>query len=498
MMKKIYPWFLFLLAFSGAMGQPALPLAPTPESLGISSQAILRFVEALEQERPDEVHSFMLLRHGKVAAQGWWNPYTPQSPHMLYSLSKSFTSTAIGIALAEKRFSIDEPVLSFFPAQAPANPSPNLRAMRVRDLLRMTTGHQADPTFQLVRDTSDWVKAFLALPVEHKPGTHFVYNSMATFMLSAIIQQVTGKTLLEYLTPRLFEPLGIIRPTWESAPGGINTGGWGLRIRTEDIARFGQLYLQMGQWDGKQLVPREWITEATKLQASNGSNPESDWEQGYGYQFWRCRYNIYRGDGAFGQYCIVFPEQDAVLAITSGSKDMGAIMKLVWKHLLPAFSQEPVRDNGEDYANLQRKLQQLALSTPKGQANSPRSKVAQGKTYTLEPNKEGLTAVRFDLGSKTPAIQFTAGNTTYALPMAYGKLLPGNIPQSGSTREPTASAYAWTATDTMQVRSYLSETPYYHQYQVIFSGDSVLIRRNTNVGFDPAAKLELKGVLQKR
>jgi hypothetical protein len=187
-----------------------------------------------------------------------------------------------------------------------------------------------------------------------------------------------------------------------------------------------------------------------------------------------------------------------VLAITSGSKDMGAIMKLVWKHLLPAFSQEPVRDNGEDYANLQRKLQQLALSTPKGQANSPRSKVAQGKTYTLEPNKEGLTAVRFDLGSKTPAIQFTAGNTTYALPMAYGKLLPGNIPQSGSTREPTASAYAWTATDTMQVRSYLSETPYYHQYQVIFSGDSVLIRRNTNVGFDPAAKLELKGVLQKR
>ncbi len=179
---------------------------------------------------------------------------------MLYSLSKSFTSTAIGIALAEKRFSIDEPVLSFFPAQAPANPSPNLRAMRVRDLLRMTTGHQADPTFQLVRDTSDWVKAFLALPVEHKPGTHFVYNSMATFMLSAIIQQVTGKTLLEYLTPRLFEPLGIIRPTWESAPGGINTGGWGLRIRTEDIARFGQLYLQMGQWDGKQLVPREWIT----------------------------------------------------------------------------------------------------------------------------------------------------------------------------------------------------------------------------------------------
>lgn len=498
MLKTIYPWLCCLLLGSSVTGQTALPIAPSPESLGISSRAILNFVEAAEQERPDELHSFILLRHGKVAAQGWWNPYQPQSPHMLYSLSKSFASTAIGLAIAEKRFTLDEPVISFFPGQAPANPSPNLRAMRVRDLLRMTTGHQADPTFQLVRDTSDWVKAFLALPVEHKPGTHFVYNSMATFMLSAIIQQVSGMTLLEYLTPRLFEPLGITRPTWERAPGGINTGGWGLRIRTEDIARFGQLYLQMGQWNGKQLVPREWITEATRMQTSNGSNPESDWEQGYGYQFWRCRYNIYRGDGAFGQYCIVFPEQDAVLAITSGSKDMGAIMKLVWKHLLPAFRPEALPDNGDAYAALQGKLQQLALSTPSGQAVSPRVKTIQGKTYTIESNREGITAVRFDLGSKTPSMQFTSVKTNYTLSLAYRTLKPGTIPQGNGTNEPAASAYAWTATDSLQVRSYLNETPYYHHYQVNFSGDSVSIRRTTNVGFDPATRMELKGVLQKR
>ncbi len=498
MTKKSYSSLLILLLSSAAMGQSAIPLAPSPESLGISSQAILRFVEAVEQERPDEVHSFILLRYGQVAAQGWWNPYTPQSPHMLYSLSKSFTSTAIGIAQAEGLLSISDPVLKFFPEQSPTNPSPNLRAMRVRDLLRMTTGHQADPTFTMTRDTSDWVRAFLALPVEHKPGTHFVYNSMATFMLSAIIQKVSGKTLLEYLTPRLFEPLGITRPTWEMAPRGINTGGWGLRIRTEDIARFGQLYLRMGQWNGKQLVPREWVTEATRLQASNGSNPESDWDQGYGYQFWRCRHNLYRGDGAFGQYCIVFPEQDAVLAITSGSKDMGSIMNLVWKHLLPAFSPEPMPANGEAYASLQQKLRQLALSTPKGQASSTRTKSVQGKTYTLAPNKEGLTAVRFDLSSQTPAMQFTTGSTSYTLPMAYGILKTGTISQAGGSGEPAASAYAWTATDTLQVRSYLSETPYYHHYQVSFSGDSVQIRRSTNVGFDPATRLDLKGVQQKK
>ena len=139
-------------------------------------------------------------------------------------------------------------------------------------------------------------------------------------MLSAIVQKATGKTVLDYLRPRLFEPLGIENPTWETSPQGISLGGYGLSIRTEDIARFGQLYLQKGKWQGKQLVPAAWVEAATARQTSNGSNPKSDWDQGYGYQFWRCRHGAYRGDGAFGQFCIVMPEQDAVVAITSGTR----------------------------------------------------------------------------------------------------------------------------------------------------------------------------------
>ena len=298
----------FLLLFVAGNAQDHKTEATTPESLGISSQAILNFIEAAEKERKDDLHSFILLRHGQIAAQGWWNPYNPESPHMLFSLSKSFTSTAIGIAQAEGLLNINDKVTSFFPDETPKEASQNLQAMRIRDLLAMNTGHNDDATDRMTKDTASWVKGFLSLPVEHKPGTHFVYNSAATFMLSAIIQKTTGKTLLDYLTPRLFEPLGITHPAWESSPAGINIGGWGLKVRTKDIAQLGQLYLQKGMWQGKQLIPAAWVEEATKKQSSNGSNPDSDWEQGYGYQFWRCRYDLYRGDGAFGQYCIVFPE----------------------------------------------------------------------------------------------------------------------------------------------------------------------------------------------
>ena len=208
--------------------------------------------------------------------------------------------------------------------------------MRVRHLLSMSTGHDQDTTGRL-RAGGDWVRAFLALPVEHAPGTHFVYNSGATYLISAIVQKATGQTLLEFLGPRLFGPLGIAAPTWESSPQRINVGGWGLSLTTEDIARFGLLYLQDGEWNGVRLLPAGWVAEATSAQVPNGDDPNSDWAQGYGFQFWRCRHGAYRGDGAFGQFCIVLPEQEAVVAITAGSGDMGGILGLVWEHLLPAL-----------------------------------------------------------------------------------------------------------------------------------------------------------------
>ncbi|AYB35072.1 serine hydrolase domain-containing protein [Chryseolinea soli] len=494
-MKNILSLLLFSsLLFAGCQApEQKTEGEATPESLGISSQAILNFIEAAEKERKDELHSFMLLRHGKIAAQGWWNPYNPESPHMLFSLSKSFTSTAIGMAQAEGLLNINDKVTSFFPDETPKDPSKNLQAMRIRDLLTMNTGHNDDATGGMQQDTASWVKGFLSLPVEHKPGTHFVYNSAATYMLSAILQKTSGKTLLEYLTPRLFEPLGIEHPTWDSSPQGINIGGWGLKIRTKDIAQLGQLYLQKGMWQGKQLIPEAWVEEATKKQTSNGSNPDSDWEQGYGYQFWRCRHDLFRGDGAFGQYCIVFPKQDAVLAITSGTKDMGAIMNLVWDHLLPALSEKPVAENKDAFAALQTKLKSLSLSAIKGDATSPKMATLSSEPYTLESNQDGITSLAFQLKADDPSLTFTTKGKTFNIPFGNGALKNGTYyaPPSGDT--PVASSGAWISPDTLRVRTYFYETPFYVTNDIAFDKNNVTIVRSSNVNFGPTNKVEFKG-----
>jgi CubicO group peptidase (beta-lactamase class C family) len=329
----------------------------SPEAQGVSSEALRAFVEAADRQ-VNTMHSFMLVRHGRVVAEGWWKPETADKPHVLWSLSKSFTSTAVGLAIEDGKLHLEDEVLKFFPDLAPEEPSKNLKAMRVRDLLTMSTGHQTEPKF--TKDVP-WVKTFLAHPVPHKPGTHFLYNTPATYMLSAIVQKVTGKTVLDYLRPRLFEPLGIDKATWEMSPQGINFGGWGLSVRTEDIAKFGQLYLQKGKWKGKQLVPAAWIETATSRQMSNGSNPRSDWEQGYGFQFWRCRHSAYRGDGMAGQFCIVLPEQDAVLAMTANNRDMQGQLNLVWDKLLPALRTKALPENKVEQDKLKETLAGLAV-----------------------------------------------------------------------------------------------------------------------------------------
>ena len=236
---------LTTLSVSAAERAHALPRS-APEKQGVASAALLGFIEEAEQ-KIDSLHSVMIVRHGQVIAEGWWAPYAAEEPHQMFSLSKSFTSTAVGLAIAAGKFSLEDPVLKFFPDDAPAQPSANLKAMRVRDLLTMSTGHHNEDIANFPYNADDGaVKKFLALPVAHKPGTFFVYNTPATFMLSAIVQKTTGQSVLDYLRPRLFEPLGVDNPTWEANPQGISMGGFGLSIRTEDIAKFGQLY-QIGR-----------------------------------------------------------------------------------------------------------------------------------------------------------------------------------------------------------------------------------------------------------
>lgn len=329
----------------------------TPEAQGVSSADIRAFVEAADRQ-VNTMHSFMLVRHGRVVAEGWWKPEAAERPHVMHSLSKSFTSTAVGLAVAEGKLSVDDPVLKFFPESAPEAPSDKLKAMRVRDLLTMSTGHENEAKFST---NAPWVQTFLAHPVPHKPGAHFLYNTPGSHMLSAIVQKVTGQTVLEYLGPRLFEPLGIENPEWGSSPQGITLGGYGLKIRTEDIARFGQLYLQKGRWQGKQILPAAWVDQATARQVSNGSDPAKDWDQGYGFQFWRCRHGAYRGDGANGQFCIILPAQDAVIAITADTRDMQAELNVVWDYLLPAFRAKRLPADKAEQAKLKKTLASLVV-----------------------------------------------------------------------------------------------------------------------------------------
>jgi CubicO group peptidase (beta-lactamase class C family) len=263
----------------------------------------------------------------------------------MHSVSKTFTSTAIGFAVAESRLKVTDKVISFFPDELPEIVPPYLAELDIQDLLTMTVGHDIDPTAEIRATGGSWERQFLAKPVNNKPGTRFVYNSMATYMLSAIVQRVTGEKVIDYLYPRLFRPLGITGAEWSTSPTGVNAGGWGLFIKTEDMAKFGQFYLQKGKWAGKQLLPEAWFDEATSAKINQpaiwvkaGTKPkDSDYLQGYCYQMWRCRHNAYRADGANGQFIIVLPEKDAVIALTANINPTQPELDLVWKYLLPAF-----------------------------------------------------------------------------------------------------------------------------------------------------------------
>lgn len=475
------------------MNLSPLPRA-TPESQGISSRAISSFLAAADATI-SELHSFMLLRRGKVLAEGWWHPYTPQRPHMLFSLSKSFTSTAVGMAINDNRLSIDDPIISFFPVETPKKVSPNLAAMKVRHLLSMVTGHSAEAVGRMnAGKGSNWVRNFLATPVENVPGAPFVYNNGASYMLSAIIQTLTGQTLLEYLRPRLFEPLGIHSPTWETCPRGINCGGWGLNLTTEDIARFGQLYLQKGLWNGQRLLAEEWVTAATSKQVSNGTDPQSDWTQGYGYQFWRCRHNAYRGDGAFGQFCIVLPEQQAVIAITSGVDAMQPVLNLVWQHLLPALQKSPLPEDATAHQALAQHSSQLNLLPPSAQPTSELAKSVSKIVYQVEPNPVRVSTLAFDFTPHGCQVSILQGKRhRHSFTCGYGRWAEGST--TLTSRQPRAiiTSGTWTAPDTFTITLRYVETPFTQTLTCVFTGSTVTIRQVMNLAFGPNEGPTLQG-----
>jgi CubicO group peptidase (beta-lactamase class C family) len=483
-----------------------------PESQGVSSRSILEFLRAADGG-VDSFHGFMLLRRGVVVAEGAWKPNRLESPRMLFSLSKSFTSTAVGMAAAEGLLSVEDPVLSFFPRKAPKSPPPNLAAMRVRHLLSMNTGHEEDTTNRVMR-TRDPVKAFLELPVEREPGTRFVYNSGASFMLSAIVQELTGRRVSDYLGPRLFKKLGIEGARWERHPCGIDFGGWGLSLRLEDIARFGQLYLQKGLWKGERILPEAWIDRASSRQSDNsGGNPApvSDWQQGYGYQFWRCRHGAYRGDGAFGQLCLVMPEEEAVLVAVSGLSDFQAALDVVWEHLLPGMSPAALPPDPSGVEALRRFASGLELRPQAGAGASARGGSAGGGgsaprvlRYRFEGNWAGLSELSFDfrddalrLGYRltrrkaegnglTGPLEPPRASGRRSLECGYGRWIDGISYLEGRGPAEAACSGAWTEPGVFTMRHFSRRTPFVTTIAFRFEGDRLRLIAKRNVGFGPA------------
>jgi len=496
--------FVVLILNLPADGQD-LPRS-NPEAEGVSSKAILDFVRATRTSKT-ELHSFMLLRHGKVVAEGWAKPYAPDLRHSLYSCSKSFTATAVGFAVTEGKLKLEDKLISFFPDQLPATVSPNLAKLTVEDALMMSDGQDPEPSYAAA-DTN-WVKSFLAAPIVHEPGTKFLYNSIGTYMLSAVVQKVTGQTVLQYLKPRLFDPLGITNMDWETDLKGINTGGWGLRLKTEDMAKFAQLFLQKGKWNDRQILPKSWVEQASSAkiiqhpELQKAKRDSSDWEQGYGYQMWRCRYNAYRGDGAFGQYMIVMPDQDAVLAITAESANMQEEINLVWKYLLPAIGQKPLSANKDDHAALKKELAELALPPLEKHLIAGGERLSG--TYQFDTNELKIKGITFKLADTgNYQISIKGDTASYDLNFGAGTWLTGATNKPGPALTARArenrtmlfpakvtGSYTWKDDHSLQLSLRYIESPHTEYFICEFDDKGITIRQSNS--FEKGKEIMIKG-----
>jgi CubicO group peptidase (beta-lactamase class C family) len=490
------------LAWSGAAALQARGedgfARSTPEAEGVSSEGILAFLDAMA-EAGHELHSFMILRRGRVVAEGWWDPYGPSIPHSMYSLSKSFTSMAVGFAREEGKLQLHDKVISYFPRDLPPTVGDYLAELQIEHLLTMSVGHASEPTGQLF-GAHNWAKVFLAHPIVHAPGTFFLYNSAASYMCSAIVQAVTGQRIVDYLQPRLFGPLGIAPPNWETSPSGIDAGGWGLSLQTEALARFGQTLLDSGRWGGRQVIPAAWVTDATSfhIQQPDSSRPgrerpENDWLQGYGYQFWRCRHGAFRADGALGQFVIVSPELDALVVMTGESADMQGELDLVWNHLLPAIGQTPLQA-GAAATTLHARLRHLSLAPPPAGAFSGPTATQR---FDLESNSLGLTELGLSKDSDGFYLTFLEGGTgtNHVIAVGVGRwregltALPGvpprqiraGIPPPGTNyRIAAAGSWASPSTFTMVWRYY--DTPQFDTVTYRLEGDRLTLSFEPSLG----------------
>lgn len=497
-MKKRFKWLLlaFCLLASATVGAQINELQrSTPEAEGVPSQAIVALFDSLTALPRTEIHSVMVLRHGKVIGEIHPAPFAPEYRHTMYSCSKTFVGVAVGLAIEENRLRLTDRVGAFFPELLPDSVSANLADMTVRDLLTMTSG--ITPDWNMRNICTDWIRTFLAKPAK-APGKKFEYDSISTYMLSAIVQKVTGMTLLDYLKLKLFTPMNITEVAWEVSPEGINTGGWGLHIQSESLAKFGLLLLNRGQWEGKQLIPASWVEQMTTKQMETGGD-------GYGYQMWMCEYpGAVRADGALGQYILMIPDKDMVVVITECTLIDGRTQRrLVWNRLLPEVGDEALLP-GKDYKRLQKKQSAYQLPLVPGKASSSLAGKVDGRRIVLGQNKYGWQSLSLQFKKKEVVMTVTEkGGAAYDLHFGYKQWLktavdaypPYSITPIDSFKGIegpfwVAGSYAWPSSDALQLKAHYVNWISALGLTFRFEGDRVLITVTENYSSSEGVAIE--------
>ncbi len=476
----------------------------SPEAMGIRSEDILAYLDALEASDA-EMHGLMILRHGKLITEGWWAPFGPGLRHGLQSHTKTYAATAVGIAYTEGILKLDERIIDIFPEDAPEEPSENLKLLTVRDVLCMGCGMDTMPM-----PGKNWIRDFLHIPVNHKPGTTYMYNSMGSTLLGSIVRKKTGLGLHDYLTPRLFNKIGIDPENlrWACMPDGIEVGGGGLYATTEDNLRLLKLYADGGVWEGERILAEDYVKLATTNQNDSASEaavnpPATDNFLGYGFQIWMCKPNrAYRADGAMGQFTIVLPEQDMLIAITEtapGAHWAQNTLDLTWEFVEKVTSAEALPENEAAYQKLQQRLGRLNIGNPPYQPDSPMAAQISGKTIRMKSGVFTPFGGNFMNGEgpdpiKSFSLDFDVYGCVWSFETISGRKESLRVSTSGTrfsnlvgkTEDCTQLCLCdgwWPQENVFELHSRWVETCLLDVYTLTFEGDTVKITTGNNSPF---------------
>ena len=367
----------------------------SPESLGIPSESILAFIEKAK-DHSNELHSLQVLRHRKRCFFGSFAPYSRESDQIMFSFSKSLTSIAIGFAEQEGLLSLDEKLIDIFPDKCPEQISENLREADVFSLLTMTCGHADE--IRPEKDEQDWIRTFLGHTFAYRPGTTFQYNTAGTNMLCAILRKRSGQNVTEYLKPRLFDVIGIPPVECGKLSDGTEMGGSGMYLTPESMARFAQFVLNRGRWEGKQLLSADWIDRASARQVDTMSEvyhtTAREWMQGFGFHFWKCSVKgSFRAAGAYGQYAVFFPEQDAAVVLTSVCSDTNRLLTDLIETVVASMKDHPIQEDPAVLTALRKTESSLEIPALWGIRNHDGEEKLKGLIFRAEESLPALAEI---------------------------------------------------------------------------------------------------------